>query len=155
MRRAHHVHPAGGWPLAEATATLTLPYAERHRRRLRLDDDAGHDFLLDLPHAAQLQDGDGLALDGGGYIRVIAAAEDVAEVYCPTPEMLARIAWHIGNRHMAVQVLEGGRLRLPWDHVLVEMLAGLGAPVNRVQAPFQPESGAYAGPTPSHAHAHD
>ena len=150
MRRAHIVLHAGSWSADQALATLTLAFSDRHRRRVVLKDDQGEEFLLDLPQAAHLRDGDGLALEGGGVIEIIAQAEDVAEVHCATPEALARIAWHVGNRHMPVQILPEGRLRLPWDHVLVAMLQGLGAAPERHQAPFQPEGGAYG--TQAHAH---
>ena len=77
MRRATHVHPAGSWPPTEAVASVTLDYDDRFRRRFRLVDDGGGEFLLDLPDATRLGDGDGLALDGGGYICVHAADEAV------------------------------------------------------------------------------
>ncbi|WP_142850777.1 urease accessory protein UreE [Telmatospirillum sp. J64-1] len=154
MLRAVSHHPAGHWPQAEQRATVTLAYEDRHKRRVLMVDDAGAEFLLDLPHATQLSDGDGLGLESGGFIAVRAAVEDVIEVHCHGAEQLARIAWHIGNRHMPVQVLAGGRLRLPDDHVLVHMLEGLGAHVESLRAPFQPEKGAYAGEGHSHAHSH-
>jgi urease accessory protein len=152
MRRAAAVRPSGTWPEAEALGTVTLPYHDRHRRRVRLRDDDDKDFLLDLPQAAVLGDGDGLALDGGGYILVRAAPEDVADIAAGSPEHLARLAWHIGNRHVPVQVVQSGVLRILDDHVLVEMVRGLGAAVVRRRAPFAPEAGAYAG---EHAHDHD
>lgn len=156
MRRAVAVYPHGSWPEAETVSTVTLPYHDRHRRRVRMRDDNGEDFLLDLPQAAILGDGDGLALEGGGYIRMRAAAEAVADIAAGSPEHLARLAWHIGNRHVPVQVLQGV-LRILDDHVLVEMVRGLGATVIRRQAPFAPEAGAYAeahAPGPHHDHGH-
>lgn len=149
MRKATHHRPAGLWPADQAVATVTLSFHDRHRRRIRMIDDAGGEFLLDLPQATHLNDGDGLALEGGGFLLVKAAEEAVADVGCGSPEALARIAWHVGNRHMPVQVLEGGILRVPDDHVLVAMLQGLGAQVVRRRAPFAPEAGAY------HGHDHD
>ncbi|HVI52844.1 MAG TPA: urease accessory protein UreE [Candidatus Sulfotelmatobacter sp.] len=149
LRRAVAVRPREQWPADQPASRITLAYEDRHRRRLLMQDDDGAAFMLDLPQAVLLADGDGLELESGGFILVIAAEEDVAELQCSTPEELARIAWHIGNRHMAVQIIPGG-LRLPWDHVLVEMLAGLGARVEKRRAPFHPESGAYA---KSHDHA--
>jgi urease accessory protein len=144
MRRAVSVHASGTWPLGEAVGSITLPFADRHRRRVRMLDDVGEEFLLDLPHAVLLAEGDGLALDGGGWIAVHAADEEVAEVKCTTPEALVRIAWHIGNRHMPLQILGGGVLRLPYDPVLVTMIHGLGAGIECRLAPFHPEGGAYA-----------
>ena len=148
MRRAtsvlHH------WPTDQQVSTVTLAFGDRHRRRIVLADDGGAEFLLDLPTATQLSDGDGLALEGGGVIAVRAAEEQVVDVTCVTAEDLGRIAWHVGNRHMPAQVLPGA-LRVPADHVLIEMLRGLGATVTPRLAPFQPEGGAYAG---RHAHDH-
>lgn len=123
---------------------------------MQLHDDAGEPFLLDLPRTVQLGDGDGLVLDVGGMLRVVAAAERLAEVRARSPEELARLAWHLGNRHQAVQVV-GGAIRLPWDHGLVDMLVGMGAVVTVVDAPFFPEAGAHgsgAGHDHDHRHGH-
>jgi urease accessory protein len=151
MRRAIAVFSPGSWPEAEAVGAVTLAYHDRHRRRVRMCDDDGAEFLLDLPRAAVLGDGDGLALEGGGYLRVRAAIEAVADLAADSPEHLAKLAWHIGNRHVPAQVLSDGALRILDDHVLVDMARGLGAKVVRRRAPFAPESGAYAG---GHDHAH-
>ncbi|MBD3625690.1 MAG: urease accessory protein UreE [Rhodobacteraceae bacterium] len=151
MRRAVNHHPAGTWPADAASASVTLPYEERHRRRVRLLDDAGEPFLLDLEHAVMLGHGDGLELDGGGFIAVRAADEAVYDIRCHDPAHTARVAWHIGNRHAPVQVLEDGGLRILHDHVLKDMLLGLGAEVTETVAPFAPEQGAYAG---GHGHGH-
>jgi urease accessory protein len=148
MRRAATHLPAGTWPSAQARATVTLAFDQRHRRRIRLADDSGEPFLLDLDSAVALGDGDGLALDGGGYIQVRAADEPVIDARGTSPAHAARLAWHVGNRHTAVQVLPDGGLRLRDDHVLADMLEGLGATIERKRAPFSPEAGAYAG----HAH---
>lgn len=144
MRRATQVRPAGSWAKTEQVATVTLPWADRYRRRLRMADDAGTPFLLDLEHAVALADGDGLALDEGGVIAVCAAEEDVLEVRPASAAEAARLAWHLGNRHTLVQVLADGRLRLLADPVLAGMLRGLGADVASRRAPFAPETGAYA-----------
>jgi urease accessory protein len=133
---------------------VTLAFDERHRRRLRMTDDAGEPFLLDLAKAVVLADGDGLALDGNGYIRVRAAAEPVADVAAATAAETARLAWHIGNRHTPVQVLADGTLRIRDDHVLVAMLEGLGATVTRHVASFTPEPGAYAASGDGNGHDH-
>ena len=150
MRRAVAVKTSGTWPAAEAVAEATLAFDERHRRRFRLRDDNGEAFMLDLPEATLLSDGDGLALAGGGYVRVRAAAEPVADLHAATAAATARLAWHIGNRHVPVQVLSDGVLRIRDDHVLTDMAQGLGATVERHAAPFAPEAGAYAG-----GHSHD
>ncbi len=157
MRRAAVHVLAGSWPQAEKVGAITLDWGDRHRRRVLMADDAGDEFLLDLPAALHLAEGDGLLLDQGGWIEVHAADEAVIDVTAADAAALARLAWHIGNRHKPVQILSDGALRLPQDHVLVEMITGLGGKVIARQAPFQPEPGAYAttkgGPT-MHAHDH-
>lgn len=144
MRRVMRMLPAGSWPATERLATATLPWSERHRRRLRLHDDAGSPFLLDLERAAVLADGDGLLIDSGGIIAVVAAVEPVIEVKPGSAAEAARFAWHLGNRHALVQVLTDGGLRLLDDPILAAMLRGLGAVVVQRRAAFTPEAGAYA-----------
>jgi urease accessory protein len=144
MRRAISVHTRGHWPDEAAVDGVTLAYLDRHRRRIRLVADSGTPFLLDLPRAQHLTDGDGLELDNGRYIRVCAAAEPVIEVAADSPTGLLRIAWHIGNRHLPLQVADGV-LRLRADHVIAAMVEGLGGRVSWCDAPFEPEIGAYAG----------
>lgn len=143
LRRATRVHPTGHWPQADAAGSVTLAFDDRFRRRIQLNDDSGEPFLLDLVRAVVLNDGDALELDDGTLLTVRAAEEDLAEVRCATPETLARIAWHLGNRHLPVQIA-GDAVRLRWDHVIADMLTGLGADVVRLRAGFTPESGAYA-----------
>lgn len=157
MRRATEVIQAGAWGAAEAVATVTLAFDDRHRRRLRMRDDAGEDFLLDLPDAMRMGDGDGLRLEDGGIVRVRAADEDVLDIRCGDLRDTARVAWHIGNRHIPIQVLEDGGLRIRADHVLAEMAKRLGAAVAEKRAPFSPEPGAYDdhGGHGSHGHHHD
>ncbi|NQU57328.1 MAG: urease accessory protein UreE [Rhodospirillales bacterium] len=154
MRRATEHHRSGTWPAAKAVGTVTLALDDRHRRRIRMAVDGGAAFLLDLPQAVMLCDGDGLEISEGGYIRVIAADEPVADVRAKSASHTARLAWHIGNRHVAVQVLENGDLRILDDHVLVQMLEGLGAEVVRHNAPFSPEPGAYEKAEKDHSHDH-
>ena len=141
MRRATAVLPPNAF--AAIVGSVTLSAHQRHRRRILMTDDGGQDFLLDLGSAAQLRDGDGLALEGGGIIRVVAALEDVADITAATPEQAARLAWHVGNRHAPVQILPGGGLRVEAEPVLLAMVRGLGAEVTERRAPFQPEPGAY------------
>ncbi len=145
MRRAVHVKLSGSWPTGATVASVTLAFEDRHRRRIRLADDGGEDFLLDLEAPVLLADGDGLVLDDGGIIEVRAADEAVADIQCADGMHAARIAWHIGNRHTPVQVLGEDALRIGDDHVLVHMAEGLGGEVTRRLAPFVPEPGAYAG----------
>ena len=151
MRRAIRVHHRGHWPEEAALDTVTLAYLDRYRRRIRLVADSGATFLLDLARPEHLADGDGLELDSGGYIRVRAAPEPVLEIEAEDRAALLRIAWHLGNRHLPLQVA-GERLRIRADHVIAEMVAGLGGRLLRIEAPFDPEIGAYAGGT---AHRHD
>jgi len=138
-------------------ATVTLNFEDRFRRRVRLKDDVGEPFLLDLPHATRFEDGDGLELDNGDIISVCAAEEDVLDISGKNQPHTTRLAWHIGNRHTPVEVLANGHLRIQYDHVLVRMLEGLGATISRLKAPFVPEPGAYTSTfkeNPSHEHGH-
>jgi len=154
MRRAIAVHNRARWPQEAAIDSVTLAFVDRHRRRLRLVTDSGTPFLLDLARAQHLADGDGLELDNGAYIRVRAAPEKVIEIEGGgDPADLCRIAWHLGNRHLPVQALEG-RLRIRDDHVIGAMVEGLGGKVTRLMAPFDPETGAYAGAEPAPRHDH-
>jgi len=150
MRRAIEVHPRGHWPSAAALDTVTLPYVDRHRRRIRLAADSGQSFLLDLARPHHLTDGDGLALDSGGFIGVRAAPEPVFEIEASDRAALLRIAWHLGNRHLPLQV-SGERLHIRADHVIADMVSGLGGRITRLEAPFDPEIGAYAGAAHSHS----
>jgi urease accessory protein len=153
MRRATVVHHRDDWPEDQMLDSVTLAYLDRHRRRIRLVADAGETFLLDLPRAHHLADGDGLELEGGGFIRVRAAAEPVLEIEAEDRATLLRIAWHLGNRHLPLQVT-GDRLRIRADHVIAEMITGLGGHLTACDAPFDPEIGAYAG-SQQHRHDHD
>ncbi|NKF23044.1 urease accessory protein UreE [Solimonas marina] len=148
MNHAHQILPAGTWPAATACDHIALDYDARHRRRFRYTADAGTEFLLDLPRAAVIHDGDGLLLDDGRVVRVDAAPEALIEVTAANPHELLRLAWHIGNRHLPAQ-LSAERILIRDDHVIVAMLHGLGATTRAVSAPFTPESGAYAG---GHSH---
>lgn len=158
LARATTVASANEWPAERQRATVTLDYDGRYRRRIRLVTDEGDPFLLDLPQVVRLGEGDGLVLEDGGYVRVVAAAEPVADLGCRELSETARVAWHIGNRHIPIQVLPDGTLRIRDDHVIVEMARQLGAQVRRHQAPFSPEPGAYASRGDGHhghAHAHE
>jgi urease accessory protein len=150
MRRALSVRRAGQWDNAAAIDRVVLDAGERHRRRLVLTAERGTHLLLDLPHATALKDGDGLVLEDGALVRVVGKAEPLFEIAAGSTSDLARLAWHLGNRHTEVQVV-GDRLRIRRDHVLGAMLERLGAHVTAIEAPFDPESGAYA----PHDHAHD
>jgi urease accessory protein len=149
MLHARHVVPAGKPHAAPARGTVTLDYGRRHCRRARLTTEAGDDVLLDLPRAVVLGDGDALVLEEGGHVSVRAAAEACVELTAATPEMLAKLAWHIGNRHFPAEIRDGVIL-IPDDHVIVDMARGLGATVRQVRVQFNPERGAYA----EHGHDH-
>lgn len=155
IRRATTLIQADHWADDEVLSTVTLAYEDRHRRRIKMEDDDGSAFLLDLAEAKQLEEGDALLLEEGGVIAVHAADEDVLDIRCETTAETARIAWHIGNRHTPVQVLADGGLRIIYDHVLQHMVEGLGASTTHKSAPFSPEQGAYVGAEKSHGHGHD
>ena len=106
MRRAIAVYTRGHWQEDSAVDTVTLAYVDRHRRRIRLVADSGEAYLLDLPRAHHLVDGNGLELDCGGYLRVRAAPEPVFEIEAAEPADLLRIAWHLGNRHLPLQAAD-------------------------------------------------
>jgi urease accessory protein len=150
MARAIAVRRRGEWPEASAVDTITLAYLDRHRRRIRLVTDSGQAFLLDLRRAHHLVEGDGLEIEGGGYLRVRAAAEPLFEIMTASHADLLRIAWHLGNRHLAVQIA-GQRLRVRADHVIAEMVTGRGGEIVDLEAPFDPETGSYAGAAHHHA----
>jgi urease accessory protein len=152
MKRARAVKPAGHWDSAGAIDQVLLDAHERHRRRVVLTGERGTTFLLDLPRATALRDGDGLVLDDGGIVRVVGRPEPLIEIAAAGSHELARLAWHIGNRHVEVQIV-GDRLRMRRDHVIEDMLRGLGARLSPVEAPFDPEQGAYG--QHAHGHAHD
>jgi urease accessory protein len=145
MRRASAVKAAGRWLQEAATDLVVLDADERARRRVVLTGKRGTTFLLDLPAAASLHEGDGLVLDDGSIVRVTCKLEPLIEIAAASASELARIAWHLGNRHTDMQLV-GGRLRIRRDHVLEAMLRGLGAELTPIEAPFDPEPGAYAHP---------
>jgi urease accessory protein len=153
MKRAIAVHKAGHWPEEAAIDRIILVFVDRHRRRLRLVAESGNPFLLDLPRVQHMADGDGLELDDGGYVLICAAPERVLEIEGDSPTDLLRLAWHLGNRHLPVQALEG-KLRIRDDHVIADMIEKLGGRVTRLSAPFDPETGAYAGDAQGHGHEH-
>jgi urease accessory protein len=154
MYRATRLERAGTWPARAARDSITLAFDDRHRRRIKLRTDQGADLLLDLAEATVLADGDGLALDDGGWIAVRATPEALLEVTAHGPAQLARLAWHIGNRHLQAQI-ERDRILIREDAVIADMLTRLGAHVHRVMAPFSPEGGAYDGHMPGYGHDPD
>jgi len=150
--RATKVLPSAKWDHARAADRIALTHEDRHRRRIVMKGEDGTSFLLDMPAAVHLRDGDGLVLEDGRIVCVVAAAEPVVEI-AGSAHLLARIAWHIGNRHVPAQILPD-RIRIGPDHVLEEMIAKLGARVTRTTGAFDPEPGAYAEQGHGHDHGH-
>src|SRR5437660_7597678 len=152
MIRATKVREQHRWSEAPAD-TVVLDFDDRHRRRMAMTGTRGLEFLLDLENAVALRGGDALVLEDGRLIEVVAAPEPLAEVRCTDPQHLVRIAWHLGNRHLPTQIMGKG-LRIRRDHVIEEMVKGLGARVIEIEAPFDPEGGAYAAAHAAHDHGH-
>jgi urease accessory protein len=138
------------WPPAAVIDQVVLDHEGRHRRRILLHGLHGTEFLLDLADVPDMREGDGILLSTGKIVLVNAADEPLMEVRCADPLKLARIAWHIGNRHLAAEIAPG-HIRLRADHVIAGMIAALGGAVRYLNAPFNPEGGAYAGHI-DHAH---
>jgi len=133
--------------------TVLLDSTERHRRRATMTCVRGLEFLLDLPEAIMLRTGDAIMLDDGRLIEVLGKPEPLAEIRCGSPRELANVSWHLGNRHLPVQIFDN-RIRIRRDHVIEDMVRGLGAKVALIEAAFDPEGGAYAQPEHSHDHDH-
>ena len=148
MIRATRVQGQHHWKEAPAD-TVVLDFDDRHRRRMVMTGTRGLEFLLDLENAVALRGGDALVLEDGRLVEVVAAPEPLIEIRCNDPLHLVRVGWHLGNRHLPTQIMAKG-LRIRRDHVIEAMVKGLGARVIEIEAPFDPEGGAYAG---GHAHA--
>jgi urease accessory protein len=157
MIRATRVQGQQRWTQPPAD-TVVLGFDDRHRRRMAMTGTRGLEFLLDLASAVALRGGDALVLEDGRLVEVVAAPEPLTEIRCNDPHHLVRVAWHLGNRHLPTQIMAKG-LRIRRDHVIEAMVKGLGARVIEIEAPFDPEGGAYAeafhahGEAGSHAHA--
>jgi urease accessory protein len=132
----------------EVKGQLKLPFDSRQKSRLRTKLVSGEEVALVLPRGEILRGGDLVTASDGRVIEVVAEPEKLLHI---ETDSLPRVAYHLGNRHVPVQVGRGF-LRIAEDHVLEEMLKKLGAKVSRVEAPFEPEAGAYAG---GHQHQHD
>ncbi len=130
-------------------ASLTLDFARRAKSRLRATLDDGRGVSVILPRGSWLRPGDLLGDDDGLVVEVCAAAEEVSIASTADPLLLARAAYHLGNRHVALQVRAGELLYLH-DHVLDDMVRQLGLSVISAETPFEPEPGAYG----DHAHSH-
>ncbi len=150
LRSSQLVRP-GEWDGVPADI-VELDFLERHRRRLRLTGRWGLSFLLDLPRATVMRDGEALVLSDGRLVAISAKAEPVMDAFAHSPQELGRLAWHVGNRHLPAEI-GATAIRLRHDHVIAAMLRGLGAHVHVLEAPFNPEAGAYA--AGGHGHDHD
>jgi urease accessory protein len=149
MIRATQVLTAHRWTAAPADSVV-LDFDDRHRRRMAMTGTRGLEFLLDLENATVLRGGDALVLDDDRLIEVVAAPEPLLEIRGYDPQHLVRLAWHLGNRHLPTQIMPKS-LRIRRDHVIEAMVKGLGARTIEIEAPFDPEGGAYQGS--GHAHA--
>lgn len=134
---------------AQPMTTLTLPWEHRTRSRMRVVLDNGEEAGLFLERGILLHTGDLLASDDGDVVEVRAAEEALSETVCRDALLMAKVCYHLGNRHTAVEI-QAGRIRYPHDPVLDDMVRGLGLEVTTILAPFEPEVGAYAG----HGHSH-
>jgi urease accessory protein len=136
------------------SARLALTFDRRTKTRQRATLEGGEEVAIFLPRGEVLRGGDIVAASDGRLVEVIASPEAVLHVTCTSPRELARAAYHLGNRHVPVEVGDGF-LRIAADHVLEEMLRGLGATIEPMSAAFEPEAGAYSGGHHGHDHDHD
>ena len=148
MHRVTAITPAGQWNADTAIDRISLDADDRTRRRIVLTGEKGTQLLIDFDSPVTLHDGDGLLLDDGSVVLVSGMPEQLAEIAASSPREFVRLAWHLGNRHTDVQI-SGSRIRIRSDHVLEEMLRGLGAAVTLIDAPFEPHA------TVPHDHGHD
>ena len=148
MHRVISIAPAGHWNADMASDRVTLDADDRTRRRIALTGEKGTQVLIDFQSPVTLHDGDGLVLDDGKVVIVTGMPEPLAEIVASSPREFVRLAWHLGNRHTDVQII-GSRIRIRRDHVLEEMLCGLGATVTLIEAPFEPHA------TVPHSHDHN
>jgi urease accessory protein len=151
MKRVIDFKQCGDWNIASAIDRVMLDAGDRNRRRIVLKGEKGTEFLLDFEKPVTLRDGDGLVLDDGSIVLIAAAPEALIEISAHSALDTVRLAWHLGNRHTEVQIV-GDKLRIRRDHVLEDMLRGLGAHLHAIEAPFDPEQGA---PAHEHHHEHD
>jgi len=148
MRQVSGIADAGTWDRARAVDRVVLDAGDRVRRRIVLTTQRGIKLLLDFPEPMMLRDGDGLVLDDGSIVVLSGQAEPLIEISAKAPLDLLRLAWHVGNRHTDAQFTEKA-FRIRRDHVLEEMVKGLGAVTKEIDAPFEPE------PAAPHGHDHE
>src|SRR3569832_1450845 len=158
MIRAARVLGQHRW-IEAATDTVVRDFDDRHRRRMAMTGTRGLEFLLDLEHAIALRGGDALVLDDGRLVEVVAAHAQLIEIRGAAPQHLVRLAWHLGNRQLPTQIMPKC-LRIRRDHVIEAMVKVLGARIVEIDAPVDPEGGAYAQAAHDHGghdhhHHHD
>ncbi len=146
MKRVAEVKPAGAWAAGAAIDRVVLDAGDRNRRRIVMTGEKGTQFLLDVEKPLSLRGGDGLVLDDGSIVLVTGASEQLIEISAGNALDTVRLAWHLGNRHTDVQIV-ANKIRIRRDHVLEDMLRGLGAQLAPLDAAFDPEQ-----PAPSHEH---
>jgi urease accessory protein len=151
MKCVSAIKSVGEWNAADAIDRVILDGGDRNRRRIVMRGEKGTEFLLDEARPISLRDGDGLVLDDGSVVLVSGEPEPLVEISAGSPLETARLAWHLGNRHTDVQIV-GDKIRIRRDHVLEDMLRGLGATLSALEAAFDPES---ASPSHGHGHEHD
>ena len=147
MHRVTGIQKRGDWHVSSARDRVVLDAGDRNRRRIVMTGEKGTQFLLDVEKPVSLRDGDGLVLDDGSLVLIAGEPEKLLEISAGSALDTVRLAWHLGNRHTDVQIV-GDKIRIRRDHVLEAMLLGLGAELIPIEAPFDPEQGAYA-------HGHD
>jgi urease accessory protein len=165
VRRIYAVEPSDA---GVAEDSVRLDHDQRNRRRMVYTTEAGRPILLDMQRPVHLRDGDLLRLEDGALVRVDAMPEALIEIHAHSTAEMVRIAWHLGNRHLPTQLLpgeHGGTLRIRHDHVIADMVVGLGGHCQAVLVPFDPEGGAYEaagassghgdGQGHGHSHGHD
>lgn len=152
MKRVTEIKTRESWEASAACDRVVLDAGDRNRRRIVLTGAKGTVFLLDFARPVSLRDGDGLALDDGSIVLVAGEAEKLVEISAGSSLDTVRLAWHLGNRHTDVQIV-GDKIRIRRDHVLEEMLIGLGAHLHAVDAAFDPEQPP-SGEGHGHHHGH-
>jgi len=141
QRRVSTIRPAGSFSAGDAIDRVVLDADDRQRRRIVLTGEKGTKLLFDFEKPVILRDGDGLVLEDGSIVVVAGQAEPLLQISAKAPADLVQLAWHIGNRHTDAQFVEQG-FRIRRDHVLEDMVKGLGARTTIVEAPFDPEPAA-------------
>jgi len=153
MPRAVRVLSAAARAGQPVIDTVILDYAERSAQKLAVTGVKGGRFEIDLAQATRLATDDALVLEDGSLVEVVAAPEPLIEARAADLAQLARLAWHLGDRHLPAQLF-ANRIRVRVEPGTEDLLKALGARLVRIEAPFEPEGGAYAS-AHGHEHAHD